>query len=490
MARNTTNTDIDALGASVTERFDGVAWEMFNGTDRAARSETRHEVLRIRDDLMKIADVDPHRAARIWDGRVPTFVPRPFELPTVEPDPVVFNTIEPGRKRRRTNPELYLEGGPTSTSISNDREVSPGGDRAPVNTKVPAVQEMAVGHRDPNAERIKLLLGGLNNQYLKADDKYHFRDKGGDVAFEVQEKKLITQHDTPAVVSSMIDLAETRGWSSLKLTGTEEFKREAWLQASLRDFEVSGYRPDKLDKVRLEELRAERAIQKPSNRIEPHSPVSSKRIEGPVQFEVIDAPVTPEAALSLTPAQDQFVRLMEATMRHRGDRPETIARARALADERLTSDRVHVGTLVSVGTAPYQDKRGAAHSHFIELQSDHGEKTKVWGVDLPRALEAAGAEPGQMVAVAFRGRQRVTVDVAVRNEKGEKLGTEKKDVDRNTWEVVRFDKLREDAKVSVLKAVERQENPAALKIFDRSARPEIPKPGVSRHIQRGRERTR
>lgn len=490
MARKTTNPDIAALSASVTERFDGVSWQDFNGLDHTKRSDTRHEVLRTRDDLMKVAAVDPDRAARIWDEHVPTFVPRPFELPTAERDPVVFNTIEPVRKRRRVEPALYLEGSVSKAPPPDDRQAVSAADRGTEKGKAPAELEATQNRPEPNAERFKLLLAGLNNQYLKADDKYHFRDKGGNVAFEVQDKKLVTQHDTPAVVSSMIDLAETRGWSSLKLTGTDEFKREAWLQARLRDFEVSGYRPTKLDKVRLDELRAERAGQGHFNTIEMRSPAIGRQVEAPVQFEVIDAPVTHESRLSLTPTQDQFVRLMEATMRHRGDRPETIARARALADERLTSDRIHVGNLVSVGTAPYQDKRGEAPSHFIELQTAQGDKTKVWGVDLPRALEASGAEPGQMVAVAFRGRQRVTVDVAIRNNKGDKVGTEKREVDRNTWEVVRFDKLREEAKASVLKAVERQENPAALKVFDRSARPEPRRPNVSPDIQKGRERMR
>ena len=64
-------------------------------------------------------------------------------------------------------------------------------------------------------------------------------------------------------------------------------------------------------------------------------------------------------------------------------------------------------------------------------------------------------------------------------------------VERNTWEVVQFDRLREEAKASVAQAVERQNNPATLKVFDRSAKSATPstEPQKVRTRERARERS-
>ena len=472
--------DLDAIGADVGERFDAVRWKQFNSSDMAARNETRTEVLDIRKDLMKVAAADPTRAARIWDEHVPTFVPRPVEFPTQPAEPLVLNTIELGRRRRRTGAEPFLDESKPIRSNSEPDPVKPG--RSPAadpKTAAPQARDQPAGEPstdDNGAARAKMLLEGLNRQYLKADDKYHFRDRGGEVAFEAQDKKLLTQHETPTVVGSMIDLAEARGWSSIKLTGTKEFRREAWLQASLRDFEVTGYQPTKVDKARLEEVRSERTPQAPVNTISEQAPVTGREAGHEMRFEPVKNDGKPEPRIPLTTAQDQFLRAMEATMRHRGDAPDAIARARELGNERLTSERIHVGTLVEVGTAPYQDRRGEKPSHFVTLSDDQGKTTKVWGADLPRALAESEAEPGQKIAIAFRGRHPMAIDVDVKNRKGEVTGTEKQTVARNSWEVVQFDRLREDAKASVARAVDRQNHPAALKVFDPSVRPLAPAP--------------
>lgn len=482
--------DIDAVSAEVTERFDAVSWDRFNSHNIAERNETRSEVLRIRDELMKVSAVDGPRAAKIWDEQVPAFVPRPYELPNLEIIAEPVNAIEPGRKRRKPQAEPYLDPSPALGGAGTKGQATsePSGLAEPLN-------ERSAGSDHGQAEertdaRIRLLLDGLNKQYLRADEKYHFRDKGGEVAFEAQDKKLLTQHDTPNVVSSMIDLAETKGWSSIKLTGTKEFRREAWLQAKMRDMEVSGYQPDKLDKARLEELRAERAAHAPANTIVKLDRDKGRRGDAAPRFQVLTDEIGAEPRIPLTPTQDQFVRAMEATMRHRGDKPATIARAREIADERLTTDRIYVGKLIESGTAPYQDKLGEKGSHFVTLESATGQRTKVWGVDLPRALGESDVQMGETVVLAYKGRQAVTVDVPIKDAKGDLVRTERQSVNRNTWDALPFERLREDARASVLRAVERQERPADLKVFDPTTKRSFPKVELTPHATRDREMRR
>jgi putative DNA primase/helicase len=485
--------DIDAIGTDVIERFDAVRWKNFNSSDMAARNETRTEVMDIRQDLLKVAAADPSRAAQIWDEHVPSFVPRPVEFPVKEPEALILNAIEPGRKKRRLGVEPFLD---PSEAIGGEaeRDEKPAArapEAQPKDTKPAEVEAGKSPPNAPNAERVRMLLDGLGRQYLQAEDKYHFRDKGGAVAFEAQDKRLLTEHETPTVVASMIDLAEARGWGSLKLAGTKEFRREAWLQASLRDFEVTGYKPTQIDRARLDDVRKEREGAVPPNSISAHDRERRPQEQAP-RFDLVVEDGKTEPNLALTSAQDQFLRTMEATMRHRGDGPEAIAKAIALGTQRLTGERLHVGTLVEVGSAPYQDRRNEKVTPFITLRDDQGQVSKIWGVDLPRALEASGAQPDQKLAVVFRGRQPVEVDVPVRNAAGEVVRTDRKTVERNTWEVVKFDRLRDEAKASVAKALDRQNNPASLKVFDPKARPAPqpkPEPVKARPRDKPKERT-
>ncbi len=94
-----------------------------------------------------------------------------------------------------------------------------------------------------------------------------------------------------------------------------------------------------------------------------------------------------------------------------------------------------------------------------------------------------------MVVIAFKGRQSVEADVAVKNREGKVLRTARQTVERNRWEIVPFDRLREASKASVLKAIQRQESPAELKVLDRSARPGALPLDLKRQPGRGRERT-
>ena len=468
-AETSADFDVDALSTEIEGRFDDVPWKLFNSEDLASSGETRFMVSRIQADLLKVARVDPVRAGQIWDEHVPDFVPRPVDLAEPEREDLPLNSIEPGRRRRAQQAEPFLDA--SEPTGGQEEKAAPNGRKAPTQSaerQSPRMPADATEKNERDDDRVKLLLDGLEKQYLKAEDKYHFRDRNGDVAFEAQEKKLLTQHETPAIVSSMIDLAETRGWSSLKLTGTDEFRREAWLQANLRDFEVSGYQPSKVDKARLAELRQERASGKAPNTM-------SEQTRGPngaywkANFDPLPEEGQAEQRVSLTDKQDQFVRALEASMRHRGDSPAAIEKAREIAVEKLTSERVHVGTLVEVGTAPYMDKRGEKPSHFVTLRDEKGDTSKVWGVDLPRALEASRAEPGQKVAVVYRGQRPVEVDIKSPDAKDNVTGPVRKTVERNSWEVVQFDRLQQDARESVARVVERQENPGNLRVFDRSA---------------------
>lgn len=56
------------------------------------------------------------------------------------------------------------------------------------------------------------------------------------------------------MVSDLLSIAQQRDWKSIKLSGSKAFKRQAWLQASMQNMNVRGYRPDKEDVKQLKAL--------------------------------------------------------------------------------------------------------------------------------------------------------------------------------------------------------------------------------------------
>ncbi len=59
--------------------------------------------------------------------------------------------------------------------------------------------------------------------------------------------KITTKLDDRQTVTAMLDLAKERGWDTVKLRGTADFKREAWQQAQQRGIAAEGYAPTQTD---------------------------------------------------------------------------------------------------------------------------------------------------------------------------------------------------------------------------------------------------
>jgi hypothetical protein len=79
------------------------------------------------------------------------------------------------------------------------------------------------------------------------------------LAITADKARIRTTLDDRATVGAMLDLARARGWESIKLKGSESFKREAWVQAQLSGIAVTGYKPSETDKQEIERRLAESA---------------------------------------------------------------------------------------------------------------------------------------------------------------------------------------------------------------------------------------
>ena len=66
-----------------------------------------------------------------------------------------------------------------------------------------------------------------------------FRDRGG---------SLVSDTAYPDAVVDMLKIAQHRGWSKVRVSGDETFKREVWIQAQALGLEVAGHRPRERDR--------------------------------------------------------------------------------------------------------------------------------------------------------------------------------------------------------------------------------------------------
>jgi len=109
-------------------------------------------------------------------------------------------------------------------------------------------------------KRAPVTLGALTVGHTE----YRFRGDTSRVAFTESTFRLATDTNSPSVARSMVDVAQARNWQGLRISGSEDFRRLVWIEASVRGVKAIGYEPNPAD---LDILRREREARQ-SNRID------------------------------------------------------------------------------------------------------------------------------------------------------------------------------------------------------------------------------
>ena len=78
------------------------------------------------------------------------------------------------------------------------------------------------------------------------------------LAITASPDRIQSRRDDLYTIRAMLALAEARGWTELRVTGSAEFRREAWIEASARGLTVAGHRPTDPERQEAERRRAER----------------------------------------------------------------------------------------------------------------------------------------------------------------------------------------------------------------------------------------
>lgn len=91
-----------------------------------------------------------------------------------------------------------------------------------------------------------------------------FFDRNRKLAFIDKGARLATDQNSPDIIASMVSVAQAKGWQAITVKGHEDFRREAWLAASLAGIEVKGFKPSEQDLAKLDyerQLRMGNAMQ-------------------------------------------------------------------------------------------------------------------------------------------------------------------------------------------------------------------------------------
>jgi len=222
----------------------------------------------------------------------------------------------------------------------------------------------------------------VRDRFVQDGHRFYFPE--GSPAFRDLGRRLTTTSENTQVVRSLIEIAHSRGWTEVTVSGTERFRHEAWRQARLEGLAVRGFRATDEQQAQLIRSLA-RSLARPSDAISSDA-----------------QPAAPAQPVREAPTHDP------------------------------SRERV-VGKLLDHGRDAYRHDPNAEPSYFVRLQTSDGPR-EIWGRDIERAVPKSLTQPqiGDEVILQRTGRDAVTVKRQERDPEGQ-FRSKNVEVFRNRW---------------------------------------------------------
>lgn len=332
-------------------------------------------------------------------------------------------------------------------------------------------------------------------RYIVSHEKRSLLEKGttefthrsgeqqGQLAFVDTGKSLNTSREDKSTIRAMVEVATAKNWKEITVSGTDDFKRNAWLEASLNQLKVRGYEPREADKILLTELQ---------DRNRPHNAITLAQKEL-AQDTPAPKPATEDRRRhidgdALSPAQKKVLDSSRAFLNSKemGFGPDvTDATIREL-ESRLRGERVYVGKIVDHGPAPYRHDKNNDPSYFVVLNTPAGEHV-VWGKGLAEAMR--DQKIGNEIVLQNTGKKNVTVDERVRDASGNVIDVRPKSAELNAWKAEPLSQYSEKGRPGVAPARTTAKEPA-FRVYDPKAdraplTPSSKTPASERAVARG-----
>ena len=117
--------------------------------------------------------------------------------------------------------------------------------RRATNTAVPEAERSAL----PKTAVSRAVPEEIAKRFVQVKNKYYFPD--GARAFTDRGNRITTNSENTEVVRSLIDIAKARSWQEITVRGTERFRKEVWIAATVAGLQVRGYKPTEFEQSHL-----------------------------------------------------------------------------------------------------------------------------------------------------------------------------------------------------------------------------------------------
>lgn len=196
------------------------------------------EWIKEQDLKMQAEAMQPENAPPEYD-----YVPEYSSDDNEEPQPEMFNGIEYGGfqrdiKQPEKQPELQSDVEEPELPRSEALEHRP-------------ILDLTY-ERPPKHLQSRYIVA-KNGQYLSADNHTT-------VLFEDKGNALKTAKSDQQTIQDMLEVAKAKGWDSIKISGSPEFKSMMYVAAESQGIKTTGYKPTPADLAMVEKLREERSL--------------------------------------------------------------------------------------------------------------------------------------------------------------------------------------------------------------------------------------
>ena len=281
----------------------------------------------------------------------------------------------------------------------------------------------------------------VREAYVQVGDRFYDRQDTSRVVFVDKGRSLRTASNDPETAKAIVSVADARGWTDIKVKGSEVFRREVYIEASARGVRVAGYNPSREDAAEVEArarrfiernavLRAEaqefrELVARDSNTVRPElASVALAARQARQYAKEVDDPAL--RALLIKDLPEKIARGLE-----QGDRPKPLTDPSLLA--RI---RVPEGEYIEAKRARYRFDENEQPSFYVKYRdSETGDVRLKWGKDLERALLESQAQPGDLIRLQREGARAVQINANVRDATDRVVGQQRVEAQRNDWKV-------------------------------------------------------
>lgn len=240
----------------------------------------------------------------------------------------------------------------------------------------------------------------VDAKYVEIDGKFYHRNNTDQQAFKDSGDRIKIAEMNASVVADMIAIAAARDWKELKVTGTKDFRRAAWVEAMGAGINATGYKPTEADLAAVK------------HRQDVAGQTSLDDETGAIEKGEVGA-----------------IERVDTLQNKKANQPVKTVEGIDIDDDLAMKGEV----LVKSGRAPYKHNVGENENFYAVLRDDKGVEREVWGKGIEQALSESGAKPGSRIHLERAGKKEVEVKIPVKDEAGNVTGTEKKKVQRADW---------------------------------------------------------